>query len=347
MTRALSLACLSVGLSVGLSLAACGPAVPPASPAPSLPPALDELDDWLEEREARFEDIVPGAEKHIDWADPEHPARTGVALVYLHGFGATRQEVDPMVQLVAEDLGANLFLTRLRGHGRGNVTDHGDPMGEATLADWLDDGREALAIGGALGERVVVVGTSTGGTLATWLATRPEGEDLAAMVLISPNYGPQATGSSLLRAPGRETLVKLIVGDTRQWEPANELQAKYWTWHYDSHALLPMADLVALARKADLSKVTMPSLFIYSPDDQVIRPDLVEERFADLGSPLKESLQVTDAGDPSSHVLAGRIMSPDKTAPLAEATSGFLRRALALPEATPEPAPESGEVADH
>ena len=37
-----------------------------------------------------------------------------------------------------------------------------------------------------LGERVVVVGCSTGGTLATWLAA--SGADLAALVLISPNY---------------------------------------------------------------------------------------------------------------------------------------------------------------
>ncbi|MDD4273595.1 MAG: hypothetical protein PHG14_07705 [Desulfobacter postgatei] len=38
--------------------------------------------------------------------------------VYIHGFSATRKETAPLSDLVAKTLNANLFYTRLSGHGR-------------------------------------------------------------------------------------------------------------------------------------------------------------------------------------------------------------------------------------
>ncbi|MEJ2540542.1 MAG: alpha/beta fold hydrolase, partial [Gemmatimonadota bacterium] len=177
---------LSVVALAGLAgVAVLGPRVPVEVEAPrvTVPTGSPSgLEDWVRRREAAFDDIVPGAEKRVVWANPEDPGPTPLVVVYLHGFSATRQEVSPLPERLADSLGANLFLTRLTGHGRGP-----EPMGEATLGSWLGDVAEALAVARELGDQVVLVGTSTGATLALWAAARLGlRERIAALLLISP-----------------------------------------------------------------------------------------------------------------------------------------------------------------
>jgi len=93
--------------------------------APSLPTAGGDaavLEPWLAAAESRFPDIVPGAEKTIVWAHPDR-RRTPLAVVYLHGYTATRQEVAPLCDQLAAALGANLFYTRLAETARLGTAD--------------------------------------------------------------------------------------------------------------------------------------------------------------------------------------------------------------------------------
>ena len=77
----------------------------------------DGVSPYFADREARFEDITPGAEKRVIWHDtPE--MQTDLAVLYIHGFSATAAEIRPVPDLVAERLQANLIYTRLTGHGR-------------------------------------------------------------------------------------------------------------------------------------------------------------------------------------------------------------------------------------
>jgi hypothetical protein len=85
-------------------------------------------------------------------------------------------------------------------------------MAEASLQDWLDDARESLAIGRRIGERVVIMGTSTGRTLATWPSLQPEGPAPWATVLISPNFGSRRWESELLTWPWAQNFVPLVRG---------------------------------------------------------------------------------------------------------------------------------------
>lgn len=272
------------------------------------PPALPaDLDAYLAREEARFPDIVPGAEKTIVWAHADH-RRTPLAVVYLHGFSATRQETAPLSDDLARRLGANLFYTRLSGHGRSEAA-----MAEATAGDWLRDAREALAIGRRLGERVLLVGTSTGGTLATWLAGEPGSEALAACVLISPNFAPHDPASTVLSWPWARQFVPLVLGTEYQWTPRNAEQARYWSHRYPSTALLPMMALVRYVEARPLEQIRLPLLVIYSPGDQVVDPQRTEQAFARFGSPYKQLIARPESQDPAHHVLAGRILAPDDT----------------------------------
>ena len=63
-------------------------------------------------------------------------------------------------------------------------------MAEGSVNAWINDYAEAIAIGRAIGDKVVVIGTSTGASLATWAASQPDlRDDVATIIAISPNMG--------------------------------------------------------------------------------------------------------------------------------------------------------------
>ena len=281
---------------------------------PSEPAALES---YLAAAERRHPDIVPGAEKTIVWAHADR-RKTPLTIVYLHGFSASRQEVAPLCDELGARLGANVFYARLAGHGRNPRA-----MGEVQGNEWLQDATDALAIGREIGERVVLVGTSTGGTLALWLAQR-DPQKIAALVLISPNLGPRGAGVELLAGPWGAQVLRAAVGTEHRWDPANAAQARYWNWQYPSTALLPMMALVKIVRESPLESVTTPTLVLYSLEDQVVEPLETERAFARLGSRTKRLQVVNDSADRSNHVLAGDILAARDTARVREWIIDFL-----------------------
>ena len=274
---------------------------------------------WIAREESSVASIVPGTNKEIVWAYPESRARTPVALVYVHGFSATKQEVRPLPDLVAKTLGANLYFTRLTGHG-----ENGEMLARASVHDWVNDFAEALAIGKAIGERVVVISTSTGASLATWAAGQTElAAQMDGLVMISPNYQLRADGSFLLTQPWAEQIANLVVGPERSFEPQNADHAKFWTTRYPTRALLPMAETVKLANSVLVERVKVPALFIFAPGDTVVDHSVTAAIAARWGGSHRV-IEVTDSKNPSQHVIAGDILSPNTTADLAEKTSAWI-----------------------
>jgi len=302
-------------LAAGLALLLlCGAAV-----AAGFPRGPDEVAPYLAARESREPGIRPGTGRTVTWARGR-PARTPLALVYLHGYSATRQEVAPLPDRVGAALGANVFYTRLTGHGR-----DGAAMLGGSAEAWEQDALEALAIGRVIGERVVLISTSTGGTLSTWLASREPDGALAALVMISPNFAPRDRTLYLLDWPLLGPLLLGYLGDDyRTWQPHNALQARYWTWSYPYRALPELVRLMRQVEAIDKSAIRVPALMIYSPADQVIDPAAVEDAFAAWGGAPKQLVAFTAAEDPAQHVLAGDVLSPGSTAELVRLVSAFL-----------------------
>ena len=105
----------------------------------------DDLDAYLAASEAQVADLTPGSAKRIVWAGAVG-AKTQLAIVYVHGFSATAEEIRPVPDNVAKAVGANLYFIRLAGHGRS-----GEAMATATAGDWVEDMAEAMAIGRQIG----------------------------------------------------------------------------------------------------------------------------------------------------------------------------------------------------
>ncbi len=274
-------------------------------------PPLAELEDWLETREAAVPNIRDGSQKHVVWAQ-EPGVKTPLSVVYLHGFSANREEVRPLPDLFAADLGANLFFTRLHGHGRDSAA-----MAEPRAGDWIADLEEALGIGRMLGDKVLVIGTSTGGTLAAWGAVQSTAtvqDDVVGMVFVSPNFQVNNPAARLLSWPYMRVWGPLLFGQERGFEPKNAAQAYHFTTKYPLVSTLPMATLVAAVGQSDFALAQMPALFIFSDEDQVVVADRTREIAEIWGGPV--TLAPMDLGpgiDPSGHVLAGDIISPAGT----------------------------------
>jgi alpha-beta hydrolase superfamily lysophospholipase len=295
-----------------------GAAMPTPRPAP--PQDISALAEWIRSSEAAFPDIKPGNAKGIVWAGA--PAqRTPWAVVYVHGFSASRMETAPLAETVATQLGANVFYTRMTGHGRTDPA----AMGEATVQDWMADTLEAVQIGQVLGERVLVISCSTGATLATWLGTSADAGRVNAHIFVSPNFGPKDKRADLVNGPWGQKLALLIQGPTRSSQSGSPQEAQAWTETYPTKAIFPMMALVKSVRESDLSLFQTPVLVLYSASDETVEPTETLAAFTRLGSPHKAIEAVAYSKSRGQHVLAGAIKDPAAVAPMAETMVQWLK----------------------
>ncbi|WP_417208112.1 alpha/beta hydrolase [Antarctobacter sp.] len=279
------------------------------------------VDAYLAAAEARVPGIRAGAEKRVHWSGaPE--AQTEWAVVYIHGFSAAPDEIRPVPDLVAQGLGANLLFTRLRGHGR-----DGPAMAEATVEGWMRDVAEALAIGRRIGRRVLVMGTSTGATLATLALHEGMGAGVAGAVMVSPNYRVADPKAALITWPGARWWLPLLAGKDIGFEPRSAAHARLWTTRYPSLAVLPMGAAVRAATRRRHEDVRTPALFVFDPGDQIVDHRVsrtVAARWG-AGADLHE-VTLGPEDDPSRHLVAGAVLSPGMSAPLAEVMLDWVRR---------------------
>ncbi|MCH6257373.1 alpha/beta fold hydrolase [Puniceicoccaceae bacterium K14] len=279
------------------------------------------LDAYLAESESRYTDIVDNAQKEIVWFE-EVGHQTEYSIVYLHGFSATRQEVAPVSEEVAQSIGANVFYARFAGHGRTSV----DAMLEASVGAWANDVHEALEIGKRIGKKVIVIATSSGAT--SLMTVLDLGEyDLHALILLSPNFVPADSRAAILTWPWGIRIAELIQGKEFTWksEPLSEEHRKYWTQRMPTSALAPMAAMVSLANTVDFSRIQIPVCILLSADDQLVDQTKTIEIFESLGSEeLNQMILIQDPGSPSSHLVAGNILAPKKTSLVVESILSFL-----------------------
>ncbi|MEM7343638.1 MAG: alpha/beta fold hydrolase [Chloroflexota bacterium] len=287
---------------------------------PNIP---EDVDSYIQGEEAQFPDIKPDAEKIVIWADPATKADTDIALVYIPGFGVSRPETAPVSDLVADELQANLYYTRMTGHGRTS-----DAFAQATANDWINDVLEAVEIGRTLGDQVVLVGSSTGATIILWLASEGHLDDVDALILLSPNLAPNEAGIELLLGPWGEQIGQVVIDPIIQWRPSNEAQAIYWNTTYHDESIFQMLGLVRLARNADTDRIQSPVLVFYSPDDTVANPARMIDFYEGLSVTPKKLIAVPDTQDPDKHVVAGDILSPQTTNEVVEEMLLFLEGVL-------------------
>lgn len=283
---------------------------------------MEELDHYLKQSEAQVAGLKPDLAKEIIWFDPSRKHRTSVSVIYLHGFSASRGETAPLMDRVAQRLGANLYYSRLTGHG---LTDP-DAFLEAHPQDWIDDAREALAIGRRIGQRVIIAGMSTGGALALLLEVEHrEAADIAGLVLLSPLLDSAHPLAKFVVGPLGAWWARIFIGSHRESSPENERHGYYWTNRYHSQAIVALMGIVNRVRRLDLSLIRHPALVFYTRRDRVVSVRAIENAFRRMGSKQKKLVHVDEA---TRHVLAGDALSPVTTRFVEDEIVSFLKPLL-------------------
>jgi len=166
------------------------------------------------------EKIKPGNEAKIIWANDSVHAPTEYVLLYLHGFSASRREGFPVNEDFPKRYGCNAYLARLASHG----LDTDNPLIDMTPFRLYESAKQALAIARQLGQKVIIMGTSTGGTLALKLAADFP-EMVNGLILYSPNIRIKQKASVYYLNPGDCRLEEQILAENSELQ-RRILQAK-------------------------------------------------------------------------------------------------------------------------
>jgi len=285
-----------------------------------LVPELAALPTYVLAQEAK-QKIKPGNEAEIVWADSTKFEQTEYAIVYLHGFSASKEEGNPAYHYLAKALHANMYLARLADHGIDTIA----PMQYFTAERLWESSKEAYVIGKKLGKKVIIVGTSTGGTLALQLAAAyPE---INSLVLMSPNIAINDKNAWLLNDPwGLQIARKVVGGNERKVDGRTKAYKKFWYTNYRLESLVELEELLESAMTPALfAQVKQPVLMLYyykneQQQDPVVRVDAMLKMFDQLGSAQKQKIAIPKA---ANHVIGSAITSKDVEG-VEHAMNGFI-----------------------
>ncbi|MBO9571566.1 MAG: alpha/beta hydrolase [Chitinophagaceae bacterium] len=276
----------------------------------TMPIVPENLDSFVTNNELQYK-LRPDNEARIVWANDSAHTKTEYAILYLHGFSASQGEGDPVHKNIAKRFGCNLYLSRLAEHG----IDTTEQLVNFTADKLWESAKEAYAIASKLGDKVIIMGTSTGGTLALMLAAQhPE---VSALILLSPNIRIFDKNSWLLNNPWGLQIARMVVGSHYVFsDDTRPLYKQYWNYGYRLEAVTQLEEMLETSMNEDLfKKVKQPTLMLYyykDPvhQDSVVKIDEMQKMFAQLGTPADKKLAVAmpNAGN---HVLGSYIKSHD------------------------------------
>ena len=261
---------------------------------PEVESNLFTLENQIAEREAGMRYLKPGNASRIIWKDSNR-VKTPYAIVYLHGWSASSEEGAPVHEYIAGRYGCNLYLPRLAGHGM----EEAENMLNLTASKYINSVKEALAIAKKLGEKVIIIATSTGASMALYLAG--DDPDIAGLLLYSPNVKIYDPNAKWLSGPWGLQLARWVKGSRYHTYEANELKRKYWTTKYRLEALTHLQVLVqSTMTRETFRRVTQPVFMGYFYKDEVNQDKVVSvpamlEMYTQLGTPshLKQKKSIS------------------------------------------------------
>lgn len=271
---------------------------------------IESITDFIQDKESKL-DIKPDNESRIFWNNDSLHEQTEYSLLYLHGFSASWYEGYPTHQNFARRFGMNAYIPLLADHGL--VTE--DPLLNMTPDNLYESAKEALVLARLLGKKVIVMGTSSGGTLALKLAADfPEMID--GLILLSPNVRINNSKAFLLSGPwGLQMARKVYNSNYRENIDGVDIkECQYWNCKYRLEATVYLQQLIdATMTRKTFEKMKAPLFAGYyykdeTHQDQVVRVDAILDMFKKVATPdsLKRKQAFPEAGE---HVIGGELFS--------------------------------------
>ncbi len=276
---------------------------------PVVPGNLALLERQIDSSEQANPLIKPDNEARIIWADSAY-RKTPYSIVYLHGFGASQAEGAPVHTMLAKKYGYNLYLSRLKEQG----IESDSAFKRMTIENLLASAKQAVAIGKALGDKVIVMGTSTGAALGLYITA--ENPDIAGLIMYSPLIRDREEQLRLLSMPWGTRLMQWTVGSDHIIEERQGEDKQYWSRVYYIEGYTTLSLLIEEAMQPEVfQKVHCPVFLGYyykneEEQDDVVSVPAMLKMYAELGTP--DSLKVKEAfPDAGNHVIGSYIRSGD------------------------------------
>jgi esterase/lipase len=297
-------------LLTGLYFVGPVPDAPTYNPdLPVVPEQAADLESYLAENEHHHK-LKPDNEARIIWSDSTR-RKTEFAVIYLHGYSASQKEGDPVHRRFAREFGCNLFLSRLSDHG----VDTTDALYYFTADRLWNSAKQALAIGSRLGEKVIVMGTSTGSTLGLKLAAKYP-DKVHALINLSPNIAINDPAAFILNDPWGLQIARMVMGGKYRDTGASEQESKFWNSKYRLESLVQLEELLETTmNEATFRQVSQPSLTLYyykneQEQDPQVRVSAMLEMHRHLSTPdsMKLAIAIPSAG---AHVIGSSLTSQD------------------------------------
>jgi esterase/lipase len=277
---------------------------------PSLPGGIANTEEYINLKESGF-NIRKDNHSRIIWANDSIKDRTAYCLLYLHGFSASWYEGYPSHVEFARYFGMNAYFPRLASHGL--ETD--DPLIDMTPDNLWESAKEALMAAQNLGRKVIIMGTSTGGTLALKLAADfPEYVD--AIILYSPNIRINNNAAFILPKPWGLQIGRLVSGGKyiTTGDDIHSADCQYWYCRYRMEGVVYLQQLMELTMNEEtFSQVSVPVFLGYyykdaKNQDQRVRVDAMLDMFEQLGTIPEEKVKVAFP-EANAHVIASELHS--------------------------------------
>ena len=278
---------------------------------PVVPPNSSDLEQFIRNMENEHK-LKPDNEARIVWANDSAKEKSDYAIVYLHGFSASQKEGDPAHRDLAKKFGCNLFLSRMAEHGIDTV----DQLIHLTPEEYWESAKQALAIGKQIGKKVILMSTSTGGSLALRLAAVYP-NDVYALLLLSPNIAINDPFAWMLNNHWGLQIARMVKhGNYVVSDDDRAIYKQYWNKPYRLEAAVSLEELLETTMTAsNFKKVDQPVLLLYyyrdeQHQDPVVKVSAMLSMFDELGTPdsLKRKKAMPNTGN---HVLGSPIKSGD------------------------------------
>ncbi len=286
---------------------------------PSISINTADADAFVNKKESEF-NIRPDNESRIIWANDTLREKTEYCLLYLHGFSASWYEGYPANTAFAQFFGMNAYFPRLASHG----IETDNALIDMTPDNLWNSAKEALAVARNLGEKVIIMSTSTGGTLGLQLAADFP-EFVSGLILYSPNIRINNSAAFLLSKPWGLQIGRMVTGGKYRITNTefDSKECRYWYCKYRMEAVMYLQQLVdATMKKTTYEKVKTPVFLAYyykdeKNQDQTVKVDAMLKMFEQLEASLAEKIKTAfpEAGD---HVIACELTSGSVNEVLAE-----------------------------
>lgn len=277
---------------------------------PSISASIGSIEKFVKKNDAGLK-IKPDNESRIFWANDSIKERTNYAVLYLHGFSASWYEGYPAHVRFAKKFGCNLYIPRLASHG----IETEEPLIDMTPDRLWESAKEGLMVARSLGKKVIIMSTSTGGTLGLQLAADFP-EYVQGLILYSPNIRINNSAAFLLSKPWGLQIGRKSNGGKYRITNENfgSKDCQYWNCKYRMEATVYLQQLIdATMKKETYKNVTAPVFlgYYYKDDthqDETVKVGAMLKMFKQLGTNPNSKVKVAfpNAGN---HVIACELTS--------------------------------------